>query len=399
MRILFIDTTTDNQEIGGGHLILPDLMKALIKRGHEVHLVVKGEANQKLAPFIDQSGAIVHISPWNKKATVLKLLPRFDKWIRTLNPDAYVISSSAAIGWLILPWLPESLPTYSIGHNDEKTFYEPVKHYNEYLSGAIGVSHRICDMYEQECKMPAENISWIPYGVQIAQEINLESDVNCIKLIYAGRIETNQKRIMDLSKILISLGKNNVNYKCDIIGDGPELASFSESLKEEVENGRVVFHGWLGKSVVLEKLRQADVFLLTSAFEGFSIALTEAMANGCCPVVTNIEAGNQQLIQHAKNGFLIDVGDIEGFVATVSSLAENRIQLEALRLNAWNTGKEYSLDRMAEKYERLFQHDRAKQNSKRANPDHLFEVMPSCRSSYPIWLRQLKALFEKVPSV
>lgn len=374
-------------------------MRALGNRGHELHLVTRGNSNPRLAELINQSGAHVHIRPWIAKAPVVELLPRFNKWVRDLAPDIYVISSSAAIGWLILPWLPESIPAYTIGHNDEKTFYEPVKHYYAFLSGAIGVSQQICEKYIRDCNMLPERVSWIPYGVKSAKEINVPEIHSQLRLVYVGRIDAHQKRILDLAAVLSSLSRKKIPYVCDIVGDGPDMVAFREKLKGEVPEGQIVFHGWLDKESVLSVLSKADIFLLTSAFEGFSIALTEAMAYGCCPVVTNIKAGNQQLIQSGENGFLIEVGDIEGFVNTISLLAENRNLLERLRLRAWDTAKEYSIARMAEKYELLFSRDLAKGKCKPAKPDEGFPVMPSCQSKYPIWLRRVKAWFETRPSV
>lgn len=386
-------------EIGGGHLILPALMGELVKRKHEVHLVMAAKENKKLSGLIEESKAIVHIAPWGKKAPASDLVPLFYDWISKLNPDIYVISSSAAIGWLTLPWLPKNLPTYTIGHNDEKTFYEPVRHYHAFLSGAVGVSNQICETYISSCNMLAANVTWIPYGVSSADSISESSDCNPLRLIYIGRFDEPQKRIMDLAVIINQLNKRNVNFICELVGDGPEMEAFSEKLKDEVEAGKVVIHGWLDKSKVLTTLKNADVFILTSAFEGFSIALTEAMANGCCPVVTNIKAGNQQLIKDGENGFLIDVGNVEGFVEKISLLSLNRGLLNRMRLQAWQTGKIYSIRRMAEKYEELFVHDLNNGGRKIANTNKEFPVMPSCKSKYPLWLRRIKARFEVTASV
>lgn len=395
MRIVFIDTTTDSEMIGGGHLILPSLMGALKKRGHEVHLVTKGKSNTKLQPFIKISGAIVHTSPWKKKAPVEVVAPIFNEWLKQLKPDVYVISSSAAIGWVALPYLDPVLPTFTIGHNNESTFYLPVKHYHPFLTGAIGVSKQICEEYVRQCFMPEDRVEWIPYGVEAAYELSYPGPGSEMKIIYVGRVEEEQKRVPDLVKVAHELFKAGVFFKLNIVGDGPYMPELKERLKEEIAAGAVVIKGWLGKEEVMQEMRQADIFILTSAYEGFSIALTEAMANGCCPVVTDIPSGNQQLIEQGVNGYLIRVGDISGFKEKLRLLADDREMLNKMRVSAWKTGEKFSLERMAEHYERIFIDAVSKLRNEPRKMDPGFPLMSSCRSSYPLMIRTLKSIISK----
>jgi glycosyltransferase involved in cell wall biosynthesis len=395
MRILFVDTTTDSELIGGGHLILPSLMGALRKRGHEVHLVTKGEANDKLQPFIALSGATVHISPWKKKAPVEVIAPIFNQWIKRLMPDVYIISSSAAIGWVVLPYLDPALPTFTIGHNNENTFYSPVKHYHSFLTGAIGVSKQICREYVDKCYMKKEHVEWIPYGVEAAAALSFPEPESELRILYVGRIEEVQKRSADLVKIAGELYRSGVSYKLTVVGDGPYMPVLKENLKEEISAGVVELKGWLGKEDVMLEMRAAEIFILTSAFEGFSIALTEAMANGCCPVVTDIPSGNQQLIEQGINGYLIQVGDISGFKEKLSLLSTNKDTVNRMRVSAWKTGRQFSLERMAEHYERIFIQGGSSLKITPRKSDPNFPLMNSSRSFYPILLRILKSRISK----
>lgn len=395
MRIVFVDTTTDSEMIGGGHLILPSLMGALKKRGHEVHLVTKGIASPQLQPFIELSGAIVHINPWKKKAPIELISPIFNMFLKRINPDVYVISSSAGIGWTVLPYLDSSVPTYTIGHNNENTFYLPVIHYRTFLTGAIGVSHQICKEYISKCLMQDEAVSWIPYGVEAAKELRHSDEAAIMKMIYVGRIEETQKRVPDLVKVANELFRKNIRFKLTIVGDGPYMPELKRGLREEIDHGCVDIKGWLSKEDVLRELRCADVFVLTSAFEGFSIALTEAMANGCCPVVTDIPSGNQQLVKNGENGFLIEVGNIDEFVSKLSRLSEDRELLNQIRTLAWSTGAQFSLDRMAEQYEKVFQSGINKLRERPRKTDPGYPLMSSCRSSYPLFLRVIKSKLSK----
>lgn len=393
MRILFVDTTTDSLEIGGGHLILPALMGELVKRKHEVHLVMAAKENIKLSSLIEESAAIVHIAPWKKKAPVLDLVPLFNEWINKLAPDVYVVSSSASIGWLVLPLLNPLIPAFTIGHNNEETFYLPVRHYHRFLNRAIGVSEEICSTYKDSCSMPSEKVKWIPYGVPATKQLSAAANDNVCRIIYVGRIEQTQKRISDLVTIALGLEKSKVKFRLQIVGDGPELQEVQKKLNTLVEKNIVEFKGWRTKNEVIQLFRQSDVFILTSAYEGFSIALTEAMANGCCPVVSDIKAGNKQLITHGFNGYLVPVADTESYIHILSDLADNPEKLLNMRQNALSTGSGYSIERMAAEYEAEFETTLKEVNGRSRINDSSFPILSTCVSKYPMWIRRIKYHF------
>lgn len=86
-----------------------------------------------------------------------------------------------------------------------------------------------------------------------------------------------------------------------IVGDGPEKKSL-EKLVSELEIGdNVLFTGF--QENVSRFLNQADVFILPSFSEGFSISLVEAMASGLPSIATNV-GGPSEIIKK-DTGYLI----------------------------------------------------------------------------------------------
>lgn len=395
MRIVFVDTTNDESLIGGGHLILPVLMAGMKQRGHEVHLVTKGIPHPRINRQIEESGAVVHIKPWKRNGLVRDTAPVFANWINSLQPDCYIISGSADIGWVALPLLGSGIATFTIGHNDTDNFYLPVKHYSQFLTKAIGVSKKICENYIDISGFPVPDITCIPYGVETSSTVDKDTAPDVLKIIYVGRVVEEQKKVSDLIAIAKELYKTNVKFTLRIIGDGPQMSELKAALSKEINNDKVTLSGWLEKDEVIKALRRSDIFILTSAYEGFSIALTEAMANGCCPVVTDIPSGSQQLINNGSNGFLIGLGNVDEFTNQLTQLSGNRQELDKVREAAWTTGKAYSIARMVESYEDCFiQAFTAIKNKPLRLPAADFPLMESCRSKYPNWARRLKLLIK-----
>jgi L-malate glycosyltransferase len=115
---------------------------------------------------------------------------------------------------------------------------------------------------------------------------------------------------------------------------------------------RVVFLGY--RTDIPELLQAMDVFCLTSLREGLPIGLLEAMATSLPVVATNVE-GARDIIEHEKDGMLVESGDVEGLASTFIELLKD----PALRLRLGAAARrkaveKYSLKRCVEQYETLF---------------------------------------------
>jgi len=400
MKIVFLDTTLRGSVIGGAHTSLYTLIKGLVRDHFEVHLVTQGEPTAKTALGIDELGATVHRNSWNHGALVEDSAPVFSAWVNELLPDVFVISVSADMGWVVLPLLDPKIATLTIGHNDSETFYMPARHYARFLTRAVGVSKEICERYVTDCGIDRSRTDWIPYGVTAAETGPAETSslvdqraggTGPLRLIYVGRLDEEQKRASDLISTARLLSERGIDYTLSILGDGELMGPVKERLAAEIATRRVALYGWVEGNKVIERLRESDVFLLTSNYEGFCISLMEAMANGCCPVVTDIRSGNKQLVRDGENGFVVPVGDVPAFVEKIICLANDRAQLLKFRQRAWETGRPYSVGRMVEAYEKCFAEAVRDARANPRTPDPDFPLMESCRSKYPLWLRRIKA--------
>ena len=106
-----------------------------------------------------------------------------------------------------------------------------------------------------------------------------------------------------------------------IAGDGPER----EKLKLQITNCK------LQKNVILEPwtddlesyYKTADLFLLTSNYEGYGMAVVEAMAAGCSVVMTDVGLAGE-ILKNGENGFVIPVSDKQGLERAILELIDNR---------------------------------------------------------------------------
>lgn len=93
-------------------------------------------------------------------------------------------------------------------------------------------------------------------------------------------------------------------------------------------------------------LRGHQIKLFPSLFEGFSLALTEAMACGLAPVTT-ATPGSMEIVRDGHDGIVIPPRDSQAITQALERLITNRPYLERLRHNAYTTAQHYSWARIA----------------------------------------------------
>jgi glycosyltransferase involved in cell wall biosynthesis len=99
-------------------------------------------------------------------------------------------------------------------------------------------------------------------------------------------------------------------------------------------------------------LEIADVFLLPSETESFGLAALEAMAVGV-PVISSNSGGIPEVNIHGYSGYLSDVGDVNDMAENMLILLQEE-NLKTFKINAKERSKEFSLDSILPKYEKIY---------------------------------------------
>jgi glycosyltransferase involved in cell wall biosynthesis len=112
-----------------------------------------------------------------------------------------------------------------------------------------------------------------------------------------------------------------------IAGDGAE----KEALEKEVKNlniySSVKFVGRIPHEEMPDLLSQADIYVSTSLYDGTSVSLLEAMGSGAFPIVTEIPA-NREWIINGENGFLVNQSDEKILARKIVDAMRDRDLLE-----------------------------------------------------------------------
>ncbi len=106
--------------------------------------------------------------------------------------------------------------------------------------------------------------------------------------------------------------------RLDIYGDGALRAELQGLIGELGLDAHVTLHGY--EPDAAEVTRTASCLLVTSVYEGQSLAIAEAMARGCPAVSYDIAYGPAEMIVEGVSGLLVPAGDIEALAESVISL-------------------------------------------------------------------------------
>ncbi|HSW53682.1 MAG TPA: glycosyltransferase [Ignavibacteriaceae bacterium] len=119
-----------------------------------------------------------------------------------------------------------------------------------------------------------------------------------------------------------------------------------------ISEEKIIMPGFIDN--IYEYYKAMDIFLLPSRSEGFSLALLEAAASGL-PIIASDILGNDEFIEHKKNGLLFNLAKPDELTQHVITLTDNKILANQYgSLAEENFIQEFTLERYAEKLNTFF---------------------------------------------
>jgi len=152
-----------------------------------------------------------------------------------------------------------------------------------------------------------------------------------------------------------------------IVGSGPEEKKLKAAGRKLKEN--IVFEGWTDD--LAPYCKTADLFLLTSNYEGYGRTVIEAMAASCPVVMTDVGVAGET-IKDGYNGLVVPVGDARALEEALLKIIGDEFLRGNLAVSA-----EYTLRNFPSKAEYLEQHKKAWENcAAKANKTEIVDKKP-----------------------
>ena len=219
----------------------------------------------------------------------------------------------------------------------------------------VAVSDAIKDYMICDIGINSKKIVVVRNGVRaLKRQINhTNNESTILKLVSVGRIAKikNHRFMLDGLKLVSS---SNINIKLTIVGDGPELNNIRDYTHELELDPSVDFLGF--RSDIETILEDKDVFIMTSEYEGISIALLEAMRVGLPAIATRV-GGIPETVIDGKTGILVKPKDTAALASAIEMMFNNKQIRRSMGQKAYeHFMAEFNEDIVIEKYKYIYRH-------------------------------------------
>jgi glycosyltransferase involved in cell wall biosynthesis len=201
----------------------------------------------------------------------------------------------------------------------------------------------------------AQTVSMMPNAVFYplsAQEPHVNpNNTERKRLLAVGRL-SEEKRFNYLIEVFANLATSYPHWDLVILGEGVLRSALEQQIRELALEKRIFLMGRVGN--VAEWYESADIYVMSSRFEGFPNTLIEAMSYGLPAISFDCDTGPRDIIRHEIDGLLVPAGNIVALTAALDRLMSNKELRLKLAERAIEVRERFSIEKVTQLWEQLF---------------------------------------------
>ena len=342
--------------ISGVEVFSRRLVRGLCGKGLDAKLLLTSDVSEFAAATVETVPAVQTpirdlAAPWYQWHTLARFLGMNAPCIYFPGYDFELASA--------VPLLDDAVKVVTVAHSDDPAYYDLVTRIGRSSNAVVTVSHAVARQIEVFAPDLASRLEVLPYGVDLPPGVHHRARAPRppLRILYAGRVISYQKRALDLIAIAAELAAHGVDFVIHVAGDGPDAEELRARVEQAGLRDQLQMLGALAHEAVLAAMADADVLLMTSAFEGLPLTVIEAMARGVVPVVSDVRSGVPELIRHDHNGLVAPIADARAFAAHLVRLAHDPALMTRLATEAQQTisAGGYVATEMVSRYAKLLE--------------------------------------------
>lgn len=334
---------------GGAEVYVKDLVENLADKGHNMHVAFLSSAadagrdldyESKFLSGLDSAGVQYFVIGNETRKKLWLGVKRITSYVKKHDIDLCHTHMAYGIAFSILLRVPVVYTHHNITQRWNKRVY---KLFNKVVDEYIGISDICASALHSYTD---RHVTTIHNAVSLDKfdgltRVRVPKD--CLSIAMIGRL--NQQKdyfnifkalsLLDqqvLEQITVSIaGEGKSEYKYEMINDLE-----SKNLTQSVNLIGVT-------DDIPQFLYDADLFVMSSAWEGLPIALTEATISGLPCIVTDV-GGCSEVIEKSNNGIVVEPKDAQALAEAITTMVTNKTQFEKYSQNALDNIDQYSID-------------------------------------------------------
>lgn len=318
---------------GGAERVALALLQGFVDEGHAVDLVL-AKRRGALLPLVPQGVEVIDLGATKLRQVVMPLV----RYLRRRRPQALhammwplpliAVIARAIAGARTRIVASEHTTLSTMPHALRRPFVRALTRWAySRLDAIIGVSAGVAEDLANFIGLPRERILVIHNPLLLPAQL---PDPQCMascwpagtkRILAVGALKS-EKNYPLLLRALARV-RERVPASLLILGDGPLRSELEAEALASGLGDAVTFAGFT--SDPWPYYAAADLFVLSSVFEGFGNVLVEAMYAGLPVVSTDCPNGPREILLNGEYGVLVPVGDEEGMSTAICESLEKTV--------------------------------------------------------------------------
>ncbi len=220
----------------------------------------------------------------------------------------------------------------------------------------VAISNKVKSVLINSLNLKPEEIVTIYNGIDLNKfKINQKNNSEVKKIISIGRLTKakdypNLFRALD--KLIPKLNKQNIPLpSVNIVGTG-KLEKELKTLTSKMNLDNIV--SFLGvRQDIPELLKESDIYVMSSEWEGLSISLIEALASGI-PIVATNAGSNNEIVENNVSGIIVPIKNPEALAEGIYNLIINKDLRDRLSKEAIKRSDLFAIENCAKKHVEMY---------------------------------------------
>ena len=232
------------------------------------------------------------------------------KRVKEINPDLVISFQTNQNALSVYATRGRHIPVIVSERGDPYVYHNIVAKLKTWMinkaEGGVFQTHRAMEYYGKGLQSRSRVI-YNPCPTDVIERPAWSDRKN--EIAYVARFDIQQKRQDVMVKAFAEVVKKHPEMQLVFYGEGePDMSVIRKMVEDLGIQQNVRFEGLVTN--VMERIKDAKMFVLSSDYEGLPNSLIEAMITGLPCVSTDCSPGGaRELIQEGVNGMIVPVGD------------------------------------------------------------------------------------------